>query len=165
MSSLNTSQSRDKTHQFTIHPATPIDADAIATLYLTTRKQLLPFAPLAHSDDEVRQWFANHLLVHLQVMVAVIDEEIVGFCATENDGQFGWIDQLYLSLNHLGQGIGTALLNDALRDLRLPVRLYTFQANVGARRFYERHGFVAIQFGDGSGNEERTPDVLYERAC
>jgi ribosomal protein S18 acetylase RimI-like enzyme len=39
--------------------------------------------------------------------------------------------------------------------------LYTFQPNAGARRFYERHGFAAVEFGDGSDNEERVPDVLY----
>jgi hypothetical protein len=44
-----------------------------------------------------------------------------------------------------------------------PVRLYTFQENTGARRFYERHGFVAIQFTNGETNEEHCPDVLYER--
>jgi hypothetical protein len=27
--------------------------------------------------------------------------------------------------------------------------------------FYERHGFMAIEFTDGSGNEEKEPDVLY----
>ena len=39
--------------------------------------------------------------------------------------------------------------------------LYCFQANARARRFYERHGFEAIAFGDGSGNEERQPDIRY----
>jgi hypothetical protein len=46
--------------------------------------------------------------------------------------------------------------------LEPPVRLYVFQANIRARQFYERHGFSAIDFGDGSLNEERCPDVLYE---
>ena len=43
------------------------------------------------------------------------------------------------------------------------VKLWTFQRNAGARRFYERNGFVAVEFGDGTGNEEREPDVRYER--
>jgi hypothetical protein len=30
-----------------------------------------------------------------------------------------------------------------------------------ARRFYERHGFTAIAFDGGSGNEEGCPDVRY----
>jgi ribosomal protein S18 acetylase RimI-like enzyme len=43
------------------------------------------------------------------------------------------------------------------------VRLYTFQENTGARRFYERHGFKAVKLTDGHDNEENCPDVLYER--
>jgi hypothetical protein len=34
--------------------------------------------------------------------------------------------------------------------------------DAAARRFYERHGYIAVAFSDGSGNEERCPDVLYE---
>ena len=64
----------------------------------------------------------------------------------------------------VNQGIGTSLLAQALRTLALPIRLYTFQANAGARRFYERHGFIPIEFTDGQGNEEHCPDVLYELA-
>ena len=35
--------------------------------------------------------------------------------------------------------------------------------NTDARRFYERHGFTAVASSDGSDNEEREPDVRYER--
>ena len=46
----------------------------------------------------------------------------------------------------------------------MPVsKLHCFQANEGARRFYERHGFRAEAFGDGSGNEEGLPDITYVR--
>jgi len=31
-----------------------------------------------------------------------------------------------------------------------------------ARRFYEAHGATAVEFTDGEGNEEKTPDVRYE---
>ena len=31
-------------------------------------------------------------------------------------------------------------------------------------RFYERHDFRILELGDGSGNEEGCPDVLYEWA-
>jgi hypothetical protein len=40
--------------------------------------------------------------------------------------------------------------------------LWCFQRNTRARRFYERRGFAPIRFTDGSANEERCPDVLYE---
>lgn len=39
------------------------------------------------------------------------------------------------------------------------------QANVRARRFYERYGFRAIRLSDGRANEEHCPDVLYESAA
>ena len=48
------------------------------------------------------------------------------------------------------------------KSLNLSIRLRTFQENLGARRFYEQHGFKIIEFSDGSGNEEHYPDMLYE---
>jgi hypothetical protein len=36
------------------------------------------------------------------------------------------------------------------------------QCNDAARLFYEKHGFKAIAFADGSANEEQCPDILYE---
>jgi GNAT superfamily N-acetyltransferase len=76
--------------------------------------------------------------------------------------RLSWIDQMYLDPTHVGRGIGALLLAHALATLPRPIRLYTFQRNEGARRFYERHGFRAVEFSDGSGNEERCPDVLFE---
>src|SRR5512132_4210386 len=38
--------------------------------------------------------------------------------------------------------------------------LWTFQSNVGARHFYEWHGFAALETTDGA-NEEGAPDVHY----
>ena len=40
--------------------------------------------------------------------------------------------------------------------------LYVFARNTSARRFYERHGFVAAEASDGARNEEGEPDVRYE---
>lgn len=40
--------------------------------------------------------------------------------------------------------------------------LWTFQVNERARRFYERNGFLAVQFGDEANNQERQLDVQYE---
>ncbi|GAB1619971.1 hypothetical protein AAOGI_00210 [Agarivorans albus] len=57
---------------------------------------------------------------------------------------------------------GTALLREALARVGRPCRLYTFQENRAARQFYEKQGFEAIEFTDGSANEENVPDVLYE---
>jgi hypothetical protein len=39
--------------------------------------------------------------------------------------------------------------------------LWVFAVNTRARRLYERHGLVAVEFTDGAGNEEGAPDVRY----
>ena len=142
--------------------ATASDAGRVADVYLASRKRFLPFAPLAHSDADVRGWIADVLIPAGGVTVALDGGAIVGMMALSRDGEAGWIDQLYLDPASVARGIGAALLERAKRELGGPIRLHTFQANAGARRFYERHGFRALAFGDGSGNEERCPDVLYE---
>lgn len=60
-----------------------------------------------------------------------------------------------------GAGIGEVLLAQAKRLRPRGLQLWTFQSNTGARRFYERHGFVAVEQTDGD-NEEGAPDVRYE---
>ncbi len=56
---------------------------------------------------------------------------------------------MYVQPGWTGVGVGKQLLDHAHQRLPRPIRLYTFQANVGARRFYERHGYQAIEFTDG----------------
>ena len=143
-------------------PGTSADAKAIWTIYITSRKQFLPYAPLAHSDSDILEYMTAQLIPNCQLIVAVLDEIIVGMMALSRDEAAGWIEQLYLHPQLVGQGIGSQLVGQAKAQIGSPLRLYTFQANEGARRFYERHGFKAIAFGDGSGNEEKCPDVLYE---
>lgn len=57
-----------------------------------------------------------------------------------------------------GQGVGKALL-DAAKQGRDALRLWTFAANDGARRFYAREGFCEIRRTEGE-NEEGLADIL-----
>ncbi len=72
----------------------------------------------------------------------------------------GMIDHLYVDPEWVSHGIGGQLLDlaDQLRPAGLD--LWTFASNVVARRFYERHGLVAVVASDGD-NEEGQPDVRY----
>ncbi len=145
-----------------LRPALPADAAGVAEVYLASRKTFLPFAPLAHSDADVRRWIADELVPSGSVIVATIADEPVGMMALSRDVQLDWIDQLYVHPSAVGRGIGSQLLHHARQELGPLIRLYTFQANAASRRFYERHGFRAVAFSDGHTNEEHCPDVLYE---
>jgi GNAT superfamily N-acetyltransferase len=151
--------------RFVLREATAADAEAVADVFIASRRRHVACAPLAHGEADVRRWIAQQLLPGGGVCVACDADSgrVLGFSAVSQAEGVGWIDQLYLEPGLVGRGIGTRLLERALRGLARPVRLYTFQANTGARRFYERHGFVVIALGDGSGNEEGCPDALYER--
>jgi ribosomal protein S18 acetylase RimI-like enzyme len=145
-----------------LRPALLSDADDISSVYLASRRVFLPFAPLVHSEREICGWVAEILLFQTQVLVALESSRVVGFVSVLQKPEAGWIEQLYLLPNCTGRGLGTQLLRAGLALLGRPVRLYTFQENHSARRFYERHGFELVACSDGSENEERCPDALYE---
>jgi GNAT superfamily N-acetyltransferase len=145
--------------------ATQADSEQVAAIYLASRKAFLSYAPLAHSDDAIRRWIVDQLIPSGGVTVVVPDGPLakpLGMMALSTAENVGWIDQLYLRRSAVGKGLGARFVESAKAKLGSPIRLYTFQANNGARRFYEGHGFRVLEFGDGSGNEEGCPDVLYE---
>ena len=141
----------------TLRPAVGSDAAAIAT---TMRASLNAFdwMPVLHTPEEDLFFIRDIVLPRQQVTVAEAGSAIVGFIAVGGD----WVEQLYLDPARTGQGRGSRLLIDSTATLPI-VKLHCFQANTGARRFYERHGFRAEAFGDGTTNEEGLPDILYVR--
>lgn len=144
--------------------ANSTDAVRIAEILIEVRSSFMLYAPSVHTEAEVRDWVSMHLISTGGVTVAERKEEVVGLVAVSTDGNYQWIDQMSVHPPLVGQGIGARLLEYVVATSTLPIRLYTFQANLDARRFYERHGFLAVEFTDGQANEERCPDVLYERA-
>jgi putative acetyltransferase len=133
------------------------DAQAIAIVHRAAMRISLTFLPHLHTPEEDLAFFAEHFLPANEVWVADLDGEILGYVGFDAD----WINHLYVSPQAQGQGIGPQLLALALADGR-PRRLWTFQQNTRARRFYEARGFRLLDVTDGQGNEEKTPDALYE---
>lgn len=142
--------------------ATTSDSAAVADVFLSARKAFLPYAPISHPDADVRTWIRETLVPTGRVTVAETAQGIVGFVATADSDHCLWIDQLYVRPPFTSRSVGGTLLTHALTGACRSVRLYTFQANSGARRFYERFGFAPVAFTDGSSNDEKCPDVLYE---
>jgi GNAT superfamily N-acetyltransferase len=138
----------------------PGDARAAADLYLRARAAALRAGSIpqgVHDDEDVRAHFAAHVVGDCELWVAEDDGAIAGILVLDGD----FVDQLYVEPGLTGRGIGAALLAVAKRERPGGLQLWTFQANAGAQRFYERHGFVAMRRTDGRDNEERAPDVLY----
>jgi ribosomal protein S18 acetylase RimI-like enzyme len=140
-----------------IRPAGAEDADPIARLFLASRATLTSL-PSIHTDEETFSFIANIVLRDQDVLVAETNGEIGGFLAMQAD----MVEHLYVRPDLLRRGIGSALLQRAKERLPSGFGLWVFQQNVPARRFYERHGLRLVRETDGSRNEERTPDALYE---
>lgn len=137
------------------------ESEAVANVLIESRLAYLPFAPSAHTEHEVRSWVRSHLLATGLVAIWAEEEQVVAVLATSEENGTSWIDQLYVLPGWTGKGVGSKLLQHAHSQLPQPIHLYTFQENVGARRFYERNGYKATEFTSGESNEEKCPDVLY----
>ena len=136
------------------------EARAIAGAWLRSRAASVPAIPApVHTDDEVRSYFD---VVVATKDVWVIDERGGIAALLVLDGE--WIDQLYVP-DHFGKSHGSSLIAVAKRQRSAGLKLWTFEANSRARRFYERHGFV-VTGGTNGENEEGAPDVRHEwRPC
>jgi GNAT superfamily N-acetyltransferase len=133
------------------------DAQAIAIVHRTAMRVSLSFLPELHTAEEDLGFFRDQFLPANEVWVAEADGQVVGYVGFDAD----WVNHLYLLPAFQGQGIGPRLLARAMADGQAK-QLWTFQQNARARKFYEDRGFVAVEFTDGEGNEEKTPDVRYE---
>ncbi|MCC1491948.1 GNAT family N-acetyltransferase [Cognatishimia sp. F0-27] len=90
------------------------------------------------------------------VRVACVSRQVVGFLARENH----FVHALYIAPEQQRCGLGQTLLADA-QAASDTLELWTFEANHGAQRFYERAGFVLVERGDGSTNDEGIADRRY----
>jgi GNAT superfamily N-acetyltransferase len=141
-----------------IRRAVPTEADCLAALWLRSRAASVPaIPPPVHTDEEVRQWFEKVVLPSYEVWVADSEGEVIALMVLNH----GEIDQLYVDPDSTGLGIGGTMLERAQSLYPNRLKLWTFQSNFGARRFYEAHGFVAIA-STTDENEEQAPDICYE---
>ena len=144
-----------------LRTSTSQDTNSVAVVLIQSRSLFLPYAPVAHSESDTRNWIGTSLIPGGGVVVWEVEDQVVAFIAMSEDDSKSWIDQLYVLPSWTGKGIGHKLLQHAHRVLPKPIHLYTFEQNLNARRFYENHGYKAIKFSDGKNNEENCPDILY----
>jgi GNAT superfamily N-acetyltransferase len=142
----------------TIRPATAEDLRAIAEVFIATRAAAIPFMPASvHPPHEVVAFYAGIDLAAgvREPWVAEDSRGVVAFLEMTAD----WLDALYVHPDAQGEGIGTALLELAKTLRPNGFELWVFESNTPARAFYARHGLVERERTDGSGNEEKAPDI------
>jgi GNAT superfamily N-acetyltransferase len=128
---------------------------AIADLLLRSRRAARGIPASVHSDEEVRAWVRELLMPECDVWIATEDEQLAGMMAVQGE----WIEQLYVSPTHQRRGHGTRLLQLA-KATGDSLALWTFEANLAARQFYEIHGFTH-EGEPSSDNEEGAPAILH----
>ncbi|WP_406280013.1 GNAT family N-acetyltransferase [Streptomyces sp. NBC_00191] len=133
------------------------DAAAVAEVWLRSFAAALPTVRRAHDDDEVRAWFSHVVVPRYETWIAVAEGSVVGLLVLDGEE----LEQLYLDPSWRGRGVGDRFVDLAKQQRPAGLRLWTFQVNEPARRFYERHGFIEVERTDGLRNEEREPDVRY----
>ncbi|MEU7901572.1 GNAT family N-acetyltransferase [Actinoplanes sp. NPDC049118] len=143
----------------TARRAGPGDAPAVADLLIRARRAAADaIPPSVHPDAEVREWVATVVLAEREVwLLDGAGGEPLAVLVLDG----GWVDQLYVAPGLTGRGLGSRLIELAKSRRPAGLQLWTFAANTGAQRFYLRHGFAVAEATDGSGNEEKAPDVRF----
>jgi GNAT superfamily N-acetyltransferase len=134
-----------------IRRATADDVEEIVAIFEPSLA-LLDFLPRLHTHEENLAFFDGR--VH-EDDVYILGR---GFAILHGD----WLGHLYVHPDEIGTGVGHALFEHVKKLRPYGFQFWVFQQNEHARRFYEAHGAVAVEFTDGEGNEEKTPDVRYE---
>ncbi len=110
----------------------------------------------AHLEAHLSDSYFRQAIEDDFIMIAVAAERMVGFIqcgpirlpVTDHSPRDRQIRRLYVEADHQRTGIGTALLDAALRHptMRMTHRIYldVWEGNEPARAFYERHGFRVV---------------------
>lgn len=137
-----------------VRAARSTDAGAVGAI-LSEFIDTTDWMPRIHTRAEDLS-FAGMMIDRGWVSVAEEAGTVVGFAACDGAD----LNALYVAQGARGRSVGSALL-EALKVEREMLELWTFQANTGAQRFYQRHGFVEVARTDGARNDEKLPDIRY----
>lgn len=138
------------------------DADALAAILRAAMQSAMPSLPELHTPEEDRWFLREVVLPNDEVWVAEAEGGPAGFMALGSREGVDFLQHIYVAPKHQGRGLGAELLDRAKERRPGGFRLWVFQRNEGARRFYDRHSCRLVELTDGSGNEEREPDALYD---
>jgi ribosomal protein S18 acetylase RimI-like enzyme len=135
----------------------PEDFEALVRIYEESEDHhasIDPLPPLVQRDvEQTRRRFARTQLdPERALLVAEVDGEVVGLIEAsmrrDTDAGFvgAYVDQVSVAAAWRGRGVGTRLMDEverwAIDKGAMNIALDTHTFNTGARRLYERLGFV-----------------------
>lgn len=127
-------------HLFRIRPFEPRDLDAAAAAANAACRQAYAYFgyddPVARTHSRLAEAVAQGELCFVP--------EISGVVAGILTLQPSFIDRLFIAPHWQGFGMGSACLDLAKTLYPHGIELHCAQQNYGARRLYERHGFIAV---------------------
>ena len=85
------------------------------------------------------------------IWVATVNNLPVGFISVWLADNF--VHNLFVHPSNVGQGIGSALLNECLKKIGRPASLKCLVKNSSARDYYLAHGWRIISSGNGPEGE------------
>ncbi|BAZ17780.1 GCN5-related N-acetyltransferase [Calothrix sp. NIES-4071] len=143
----------------TIRYYTENDLDTVVTLWYKSWSNMFPELKHPQPFEAWKFRFKNDLAINSTAWVAENQSRIVGFIVINQIK--GILEQIFVDVDVQGIGIGTALLNKAKRICPLGLSLTTLQQNLQARKFYEKHGFVAGKLGVNPVNGQTNIEYIW----
>jgi ribosomal protein S18 acetylase RimI-like enzyme len=134
------------------------DVQAISRVHHRACLIAYRFMNWSYSLPEVEAWYSRIFAKWTWTLAAFEpDAGMAGFIALADRH----VDQLYVDPSRQRSGIGSLLLDQALKRSLGRTTLHVFEDNLNARAFYEKHGFR--QHDRWMNAEEGAIDLLYVR--
>ncbi len=140
---------------FDTRAAVPEDAEECAAILQEWIDETSWF-PSRHPASAAASMLRQEILKN-GLTLAMANDKIAGFSCMEA----AMLSHLYVRGRYRILGVGRMLLQRCKFAQPDGFGLWTFQQNSGARRFYEREGFVEAERTTGADNEEGLPDIRY----
>jgi ribosomal protein S18 acetylase RimI-like enzyme len=145
-------------HSLIIRQTNMEDVESVTRIYVDAYQGTIDeqmFSPDGMNYDDELENFSSFLknqskgypIIESASVVAILEQEIVGFCYTCNWRGLPLIWDFAVSKKHQGKGIGRSLLESVLTKLEMEgyerVALFVTQGNVEAQKIYDSLGFAA----------------------
>jgi len=127
-----------------IEPATPAQAGVLTTITLAAKRQW------NYPEAWIQLWLSaltisSQYILENEVRVGVENEKLIAYYSLEQQGEYLWLDNLWVLPEFMGQGIGRQLFQHALERSRVrAVSILKIEADPHAQAFYEKMGASKI---------------------